>query len=131
AVSSRPPALLYGRAVTAVGVNREEKRGKPRNLSPSVAPTAAPRSVPVSDGSPVPLVLRLFGPFELRLHRHPVSCLRSRKGQWLLALLVLRHGRDVERDWLAGTLWPDSPEAAARANLRSSLKELRCALGRV
>jgi predicted ATPase/DNA-binding SARP family transcriptional activator len=83
----------------------------------------------VPDRSAAPLAIRLFGPFELRLHGHPTPCLRSRKGQWLLALLTLRAGRDVERDWLAGTLWPDSPEAAARANLRSSLKELRRALG--
>jgi DNA-binding SARP family transcriptional activator len=83
----------------------------------------------VSDCSALPVTIHLLGPFELRLHGHPVPCLRSRKGQWLLALLVLRAGRDVERDWLAGTLWPDSPEAAARANLRSSLKELRRALG--
>lgn len=35
----------------------------------------------------------------------------------------------MDRAWLAGTLWPDSPEAAALANLRSSLKDLRQALG--
>src|SRR5205823_7487585 len=61
--------------------------------------------------------------------------LRSRKGQWLLALLTLRHGGGyprsgwMDRAWLAGTLWPDSPEPAAFASLRSCLKDLRRALG--
>src|SRR5262249_10179232 len=48
----------------------------------------------------------------------------------LLALLVLRHDRAVDRIWLAGTLWPDSSDAQALANLRSSLKNVRRALGR-
>src|SRR5260221_3891324 len=60
---------------------------------------------------------------------HPLPRLRSRKGQWLLALLLMRSGREVERDWLAATLWPDSPEDLALANLRQSLSNLRSALG--
>ena len=76
-----------------------------------------------------PLTLRLFGPFEARLHGQPLPRLRSRKGQWLLALLALRHGCEVSRAWLAGTLWPDSTEEAAYASLRNSLKDLRRALG--
>src|SRR5690349_726041 len=54
--------------------------------------------------------------------------LATRKRQWLLALLTLRADREVERDWLAGTLWPESGEARALANLRQSLTELRSAL---
>src|SRR5436309_9619472 len=77
----------------------------------------------------VPLALHLFGPFEVRLHGQPLPRLRSRKGQWLLALLTLRHGGEVDRSWLAGTLWPDSSETAALASLRSCLKDLRRALG--
>jgi DNA-binding SARP family transcriptional activator len=76
-----------------------------------------------------PLTLSLFGPFEVRLHGLPLSRLRSRKGHQLLALLTLRAGREVERSWLAGTLWPDSEEPQALANLRMSLKDLRRALG--
>jgi predicted ATPase/DNA-binding SARP family transcriptional activator len=75
------------------------------------------------------LVIHLFGPFEARLHGQPLPRLHSRKGQWLLALLVLRHGRAVERAWLSGTLWPDSSEEAANASLRNTLKDLRRALG--
>src|SRR5207248_3521000 len=48
---------------------------------------------------------------------------------WVLALLALRDGRPVERSWLAGTLWPESSESLAFANLRRSLSDLRHALG--
>ena len=41
------------------------------------------------------LGIRLFGPFEAQLAGQPLPPLRSRKGEWLLALLVLRHGRAV------------------------------------
>jgi DNA-binding SARP family transcriptional activator len=76
-----------------------------------------------------PLTLSLFGPFEVRLHGQPLPRLRSRKGHQLLALLTLRAGREVERSWLAGTLWPDSSASQGLANLRMSLKDLRRALG--
>jgi DNA-binding SARP family transcriptional activator len=55
--------------------------------------------------------------------------MRSRKGLWLLALLALRAGRSVEREWLAVALWPDVPQERAAANLRVILSELRHALG--
>ena len=73
--------------------------------------------------------MRLFGPFTVLRHGQPLRPLRTRKGQSLLALLVLRAGRPVERRWLAGVLWPESPEAQARYNLRRSLSDLRLALG--
>src|SRR5262245_8422196 len=76
-----------------------------------------------------PLALRLLGPFEARVHGAPLSGLYSRKGQWLLALLVLRHGRDVERRWLAGTFWPEAPEEQGLYYLRRELTHLRRALG--
>ena len=73
--------------------------------------------------------MRLFGPFTVLRDGQPLPPLRTRKGQSLLALLVLRAGRAVERPWLAGVLWPESPEAQARYNLRRSLSDLRQALG--
>jgi predicted ATPase/DNA-binding SARP family transcriptional activator len=76
-----------------------------------------------------PLQIRLFGSVEARVRGNALPPLRSRKGYWLLALLALRAGREVERTWLLGALWPDSPESAARASLRTSLKDLRRALG--
>jgi predicted ATPase/DNA-binding SARP family transcriptional activator len=76
-----------------------------------------------------PLFLRLFGPFEAMCHGEPLPGVRVRRGHWLLALLVLRHGREVERSWLAGTLWPESGEAQAFSSLRSMIAAVRQALG--
>jgi DNA-binding SARP family transcriptional activator len=76
-----------------------------------------------------PLTVRVFGPLEVRLQGEPLSRLRTRKVAWTLALLVLRHDRALERDWLAGTLWPDSAADQASYNLRRCLSELRRALG--
>jgi predicted ATPase/DNA-binding SARP family transcriptional activator len=73
--------------------------------------------------------LRLFGPFAATVHGEPLPRLRSRKGQWLLALLALRQGRDVARQWLAGILWPECDESHAYYNLRQCLSNLRAALG--
>src|SRR5438105_13183781 len=75
------------------------------------------------------LEIRLFGPMEVRIGPLPLPRLRSRKGLWLLALLALRAGRDVERDWLAGILWPECDETDARRSLRQSLHDLRLSLG--
>jgi predicted ATPase/DNA-binding SARP family transcriptional activator len=75
------------------------------------------------------LQIRLFGPLEVRIGPHLLLRLRTRKGLWLLALLALRGGREVERSWLAATLWPDVGEADARRSLRQRLHDLRLALG--
>src|SRR5262245_41155451 len=76
-----------------------------------------------------PLTINLFGPFEISVGGEPMPRVRSRSIEWLLALLALRHGRSVERSWLAGTLWPDTEESRALANLRNGLMNLRKALG--
>jgi predicted ATPase/DNA-binding SARP family transcriptional activator/uncharacterized protein HemY len=75
------------------------------------------------------LAIRLFGPMEVRLGSQPLPRLHSRKGLWLLALLALRGGRDVEREWLSGVLWPDSDARHSRRSLRQSVHDLRVALG--
>jgi predicted ATPase/class 3 adenylate cyclase len=79
-----------------------------------------------TDRAGSPLCIHLFGPFEVCLHGHPLPRLRYQKSQSLLALLALRPGAEVERDWLAGLLWPESTERQA---LRNSLTDLRRALG--
>jgi non-specific serine/threonine protein kinase len=81
------------------------------------------------DSTLPPLRLRLFGPFEVQVHGSPLPHLRSRKHLALLALLALRDGRDVQRAWVAGTLWPESTEAAALSSLRQGLLDARRALG--
>jgi len=85
--------------------------------------------VPVPDLPKTPLAIQLFGPLEARVNGVPLPRLRSRKGLWLLALLTLRHGKEVERDWLAGTLWPESGQSQAYHCLRMTLSDLRRALG--
>src|SRR5687767_13858079 len=75
------------------------------------------------------LTIRMFGPFEVRIGGAPLPPLRSETGKHLFALLVLRHGLQVERSWLAGTLWPDSTAEQAASHLRGYLSDLRAALG--
>src|SRR5438874_3640086 len=75
------------------------------------------------------LTVQLFGPLQVLLDGAPLPRLRTRSLKWLLALLVLRHGRAVDRSWLAGTLWPESDEDQALHNLRDALVHLRKGLG--
>src|SRR5215813_12438884 len=76
-----------------------------------------------------PLVITLFGPMQVLVQGQPLPPMRSRKGLWLLALLTLRHDRPVEREWLAGTLWPDVDQSQAFSSLRPIVSELRSGLG--
>jgi predicted ATPase/DNA-binding SARP family transcriptional activator len=75
------------------------------------------------------LEIILFGPMQVRLAGEPMPRVRSKQALWLLALLTLRHCRPVQREWLAGTLWPDSDASPAFSNLRVVLSELRSVLG--
>ena len=55
------------------------------------------RSLAMSQEEMSPLSIRLFGPFAVEVNGVPLRHLRTRKGQWLLALLTLRSGSVVER----------------------------------
>jgi predicted ATPase/DNA-binding SARP family transcriptional activator len=79
--------------------------------------------------SVLPLSVYLFGSPSLWVQGSPARPLRTRKGYALFALLALRSGRAVERDFLAGVLWPESAPEQARAGLRRALTDLRDALG--
>jgi predicted ATPase/DNA-binding SARP family transcriptional activator len=81
------------------------------------------------EATEVRLQIQLFGAFDVRVNGVPIPPLRSRKVQWLLALLILRHGQALDRAWLAGTLWPESAHSQALYNLRQSLSNLRHVLG--
>src|SRR5690242_12388044 len=83
----------------------------------------------MTESNIAPLALALFGPMQAWIDGRPLPHLRSRKALWALALLTLRHDREVGREWLAGTLWPDVDQSVAFANLRPVLSELRRALG--
>jgi predicted ATPase/DNA-binding SARP family transcriptional activator len=79
-----------------------------------------------ADNTVSPLSIRLFGSFEVSVSGQPVPRVRLRKGRAVLALLALRQGGAVEREWLAGLLWPESRGTQA---LRNCLTDLRQALG--
>jgi DNA-binding SARP family transcriptional activator/predicted ATPase len=66
---------------------------------------------------------------QVTLDGNPVTAFRSDKARALLAYLAVEAERPQRRARLAGLLWPDAPERAARTNLRRVLADLRRALG--
>jgi len=75
------------------------------------------------------LSLSLLGPFQITLDEEPVTGFESDKVRALLAYLAVEADRAHRRDSLAGLLWPDWPDRAARTNLRNALANLRTAIG--
>jgi predicted ATPase/DNA-binding SARP family transcriptional activator/class 3 adenylate cyclase len=122
----RPTVGTETRVKTNRTSDEEKHRETPNPYSEALGGEAMAATSP--EGARPSLSIRLFGPFEVHLHGGPLPHLRSRKVEWLFALLVLRHSpAGVDRAWLAETLWPDSNDP--RANLRTSLDNLRRALG--
>ena len=60
-----------------------------------------------------------LGQYEIYLDEKPVI-ISSHLDQLLLAYLMLNVNRNISREQVAGILWPDSLDAAARKNLRNS-----------
>lgn len=75
------------------------------------------------------LQIRLLGELDIKVGGKPLPNLRGKTGFWLLGILTLQANRAVDRDFLAGTLWPESAPEQGRANLRRALTDLRQALG--
>jgi DNA-binding SARP family transcriptional activator len=73
------------------------------------------------------LVLSYLGPFQVTLDDQPAAFATDR-ARALLAYLAVEADRPHRREALAGLLWPDQPEAAARRNLSQSLVRLRRAI---
>lgn len=73
--------------------------------------------------------IRLLGPFEVTIEGGPVTGFAYAKVRALLAYLALEGPRPHPRGALAALLWPDQPEASARASLSQALMTLRNALG--
>ena len=74
------------------------------------------------------LQLRLLGTPEIDLDRTPVGESLPGKAQAALYYLAVT-GQPQTRSALAGLLWGDLPEAAARSNLRKILANLRQVAG--
>ncbi len=69
--------------------------------------------------------LRLMGFPQIRLNDRSVT-FGLRKGLALLAYLAIE-GRPLQRDEIAGLLWPEMDDEAARAGLRRTLHKLQLA----
>jgi DNA-binding SARP family transcriptional activator len=82
---------------------------------------------PLTQPETAPLIrLELLHGFELTQEGQPISI--SMTGQRVLAFLALQR-RPIRRPVLAGTLWPETTDERAAANLRSALWRLhRCGL---
>lgn len=74
------------------------------------------------------LEITLFGLFEASLRGAPLR-MPTRHTKLILALLALDLDKAVSRATLAATVWPDQPEAQARASLRQAIFRLRSAMG--
>jgi predicted ATPase len=69
-----------------------------------------------------------LGRFQVALDGQLVTAFESNAGRALLAYLAVEASRPHNRTALAGLLWPDQPEQAARTSLRQALLKLRQAL---
>jgi DNA-binding SARP family transcriptional activator len=74
------------------------------------------------------LRVRVFGGLALESDGTPLAPPQSRRARELLGWLALHPGRHA-RAVVAARLWPDVLDASARASLRTTLHELRRALG--
>ncbi len=70
------------------------------------------------------LQVRLLGAFSIKAGKKTIT-LPSRSAQSLFAYLILNAGTPVRREKLAGQMWPDSTEEAARDYLRHALWRIR------
>jgi hypothetical protein len=71
------------------------------------------------------LSIRLLGEFSLHRGGQRLPRITLRKSQYLLAYLVLHPDRDLDRDLLAGTFWPDVDRVTAGKSLRTALVSIR------
>jgi predicted ATPase/DNA-binding SARP family transcriptional activator len=75
------------------------------------------------------LSLAFLGPLRVSRDGKPVGGFESARVRALLAYLAVEADRPHQRDALAGLLWPEQPDQAARSNLRQALANLRLVLG--
>jgi DNA-binding SARP family transcriptional activator len=75
------------------------------------------------------LCVWLLGPFQVTVAGEVVTGFATDKGRALLAYLMVERDRPHRREALAGLLWPDYPEEAARASLRVALANVRQVIG--
>ncbi len=71
------------------------------------------------------LRIRLFGGLLLESSGRVLPRIPSRVGRSLFAFLVMNRDRELSRDLLAGTFWPDMPDSQARRRLSQSLWQIQ------
>jgi DNA-binding SARP family transcriptional activator/tetratricopeptide (TPR) repeat protein len=76
----------------------------------------------------LPLSLSLLGPMQICWGDEPIQPALWAKSRALLSYVAVEAGAPHRREALAGLLWPDCSEAAARTSLRQALYQLRSAL---
>jgi predicted ATPase/DNA-binding SARP family transcriptional activator len=76
----------------------------------------------------VRLAISLLGPFYVTLHGEPAGNFEYDKVRALLAYLCVNCQRPHRREMLAGLLWPNQSDRAARNSLRQALATLRKAI---
>jgi predicted ATPase/DNA-binding SARP family transcriptional activator len=74
------------------------------------------------------LGISLLGPFQVTLNGVSVTHFGADTARALLAYLAMDPHTPHRRETLAGLLWPDQPESAARHNLSQALLRLRAAI---
>src|SRR2546429_416620 len=75
------------------------------------------------------LELTLLGGFHAAVDGSPITGFDTDKTRALLVYVCVEAARPHGRESLAGLLWPELPDEAARRNLRNSLFKLRQAIG--
>src|SRR5262245_36876605 len=70
------------------------------------------------------LAIKLLGQFSVQVDGAAAE-VAARPAQALLAYLALNVNKPLRRERLAGQLWPESEESAARRNLRQALWQVR------
>src|SRR2546423_9639510 len=70
------------------------------------------------------LALTVLGPLHATLDGVPITGFESQKVRALLVYLALEADHPHGREALAGLLWPEQPDQAARTNLRQALSNL-------
>jgi DNA-binding SARP family transcriptional activator len=72
-----------------------------------------------------PLRIHLFGGFLLERGEWPLPPIASRAGRSLFAYMVMNRARPLQRDFVAGTFWPELPHSRARRRLSHTLWQIQ------
>lgn len=109
---------------------KEEKREEFKKMNPDIF-RFGDTGVSLRRGKKTPtLTVDLLGGLDVRIGEEVIEPQRfgRQKVKALLALLILNRGKEVSRDRLMSTLWPDSNPSAARRNLHATWSILRRSL---